>query len=96
MGDSRVNPTVCPRAHVPTHRLHTIHYALGVSLGTVARLDTLVTVVDAGAWAREHSSGETLAERKMEAGPGDERTVVDLLIDQVEVGCGRGRGLPYS
>ena len=40
----------------------------GVSLGTVARLDTLVTVVDAGAWAREHNSGETLAQRKMEAG----------------------------
>ena len=42
-------------------------------------------MVDAGAWAREHSSGETLAQRKMEAGPGDERTVVDLLLDQVEV-----------
>lgn len=56
-----------------------------VSLGTVARLDTLVTVVDAGAWAREHNSGETLSQRKIESGPGDERKVVDLLLDQVEV-----------
>eukprot|EP00936_MAST-01D_sp_MAST-1D-sp1_P000868 g868.t1 len=56
----------------------------GQSLGDVARLDNLVTVVDASAWAREHGSGETLQQRKLEVGPADERRIADLLLDQVE------------
>jgi G3E family GTPase len=56
----------------------------GFSLGTLARLDTLVTVVDASTFLTELARGEALAEREMTAGPGDARSVADLLTDQVE------------
>ena len=56
----------------------------GFSLGTVARLDTLVTVVDASTFLTELARGEALAERDMTAGPGDARSIADLLVDQVE------------
>jgi G3E family GTPase len=57
---------------------------LGQSLSDVARLDTMVTVVDAGAWLRDFNTGDDLAERGLAAGEGDERTISDLLVDQVE------------
>ena len=56
----------------------------GFSLGALARLDTLVTVVDASTFLTELARGEALAEREMTAGPGDARSVADLLVDQVE------------
>ncbi|MGV0804530.1 GTP-binding protein [Mycolicibacterium setense] len=56
----------------------------GFSLGALARLDTLVTVVDASTFLTELAKGEALAEREMTAGPGDARSVADLLVDQVE------------
>ncbi|OBC04511.1 cobalamin biosynthesis protein CobW [Mycobacterium sp. 852013-50091_SCH5140682] len=56
----------------------------GFSLGTAARLDTLVTVVDASTFLTELARGEALADRDMTAGPGDARSVADLLVDQVE------------
>ncbi len=56
----------------------------GFSLGTLARLDTLVTVVDASTFLTELARGEALAEREMTAGPGDARSIADLLTDQVE------------
>jgi len=56
----------------------------GQSLAEVARLDTMVTVVDAGAWLRDFNTGDDLAERGLAAGEGDERTISDLLVDQVE------------
>jgi G3E family GTPase len=56
----------------------------GQSLANVARLDTMVTVVDAGAWLRDFNTGDDLAERGLAAGEGDERTISDLLVDQVE------------
>ncbi|OBB11313.1 cobalamin biosynthesis protein CobW [Mycolicibacterium setense] len=56
----------------------------GFSLGALARLDTLVTVVDASTFLAELAKGEALAEREMTAGPGDARSVADLLVDQVE------------
>jgi hypothetical protein len=37
-------------------------------------------VIDAGEWAREHNSGETLQQRKLEVGPGDERRIADLMV----------------
>ncbi|WP_020659858.1 GTP-binding protein [Amycolatopsis benzoatilytica] len=49
-----------------------------------ARLDTMVTVVDAANFARELARGDTLAERRLDQYDGDERTVSDLLMDQVE------------
>ncbi|OBG81903.1 cobalamin biosynthesis protein CobW [Mycobacterium sp. E802] len=56
----------------------------GFRLGDLARLDTLVTVVDASTFLTEVVRGDALAEREMTAGPGDGRNVADLLVDQVE------------
>jgi G3E family GTPase len=56
----------------------------GFSLGTVAALDTMVTVVDASTFVGELARGERLDERALEAGEGDERSISDLLVDQVE------------
>ncbi|MFJ8815000.1 GTP-binding protein [Amycolatopsis thermoflava] len=49
-----------------------------------ARLDTMVTVVDAVNFTRELDRGDELAARALDQYEGDERTVSDLLIDQVE------------
>ncbi len=56
----------------------------GFSLGSVARLDTMVTVVDASTFLRELARGEELAARDLAANDGDVRTIADLLVDQVE------------
>ncbi|MFJ4439343.1 GTP-binding protein [Streptomyces sp. NPDC088923] len=56
----------------------------GASLGEVARLDTMVTVVDARNFLAELDAGDDLAERGLAAYEDDERTVSDLLVDQVE------------
>ncbi len=56
----------------------------GFSLGQVARLDTMVTVVDASTFLAELARGEALAARQMVAGEGDARSIADLLVDQVE------------
>jgi G3E family GTPase len=56
----------------------------GKSLSKVARLDTMVTVVDARAFIEEYSSADFLHQRGQTAEPEDTRTVVDLLVEQVE------------
>ncbi len=56
----------------------------GFSLSSVARLDTMVTVVDASTFVRELARGEALAARDLAAGDGDLRIIADLLVDQVE------------
>ncbi|UXA17581.1 GTP-binding protein [Mycobacterium sp. SMC-4] len=56
----------------------------GSSLGQLARLDTLVTVVDASTFLTEIARGEALADRQMGAGDDDARSIADLLVDQVE------------
>lgn len=56
----------------------------GFRLGDIARLDTMVTVVDASTFLAEVVKGQALAERDMQAAQGDECTIADLLIDQVE------------
>ncbi|MGW5221215.1 GTP-binding protein [Nocardia sp. NPDC004085] len=56
----------------------------GFRLGDIARLDTMVTVVDASTFLAEVARGQALAERNLEAGDGDARTIADLLVDQVE------------
>ncbi|MGL6234349.1 MAG: GTP-binding protein [Segniliparus sp.] len=56
----------------------------GFSLSQIAKLDTMVTVVDAATFLEEIGKGEALAERDMEAGEGDGRNIADLLVDQVE------------
>ncbi|WP_040696679.1 GTP-binding protein [Nocardia vinacea] len=56
----------------------------GFKLGDIARLDTMVTVVDASTFLAEVARGEALAQRNLQAGEGDARTIADLLVDQVE------------
>ncbi|MFT3901271.1 MAG: GTP-binding protein [Gordonia sp. (in: high G+C Gram-positive bacteria)] len=56
----------------------------GFSLSSVTRLDTMVTVVDSSTFLAELTRGENLADRDLEAAPGDERSISDLLVDQVE------------
>jgi G3E family GTPase len=56
----------------------------GRSLADVARLDTMVTVVDAGSFLREWRAADALAARGVELSAEDDRTVVDLLVEQVE------------
>ncbi|GGQ09895.1 GTP-binding protein [Streptomyces roseolilacinus] len=56
----------------------------GATLGDLARLDTMVTVVDAANFLPELGGGDGLAERGLDQYEEDERTVSDLLMDQVE------------
>ncbi|MBV1938231.1 GTP-binding protein [Streptomyces sp. BV286] len=56
----------------------------GATLGDLARLDTMVTVVDAVNFLPELAAGDELAERGLAPFEDDERTVSDLLVDQVE------------
>jgi G3E family GTPase len=56
----------------------------GVSLSDVATLDTLVTVVDARNFLEDLRIGQDLQGRGQAATEEDQRTVADLLIDQVE------------
>ena len=56
----------------------------GESLADVARLDTMVTVVDAANLLADYSSLDFLADRGETAGEGDTRTLVDLLVEQIE------------
>ena len=56
----------------------------GVSLSDVARLDTMVTVVDAVNLLGDFSSHDFLRDRGETMGEEDERTLVHLLTDQIE------------
>ena len=56
----------------------------GNSLNHVARIDTMVTVVDAANLLADFSSAEFLADRGETAGEGDQRRLVHLLTEQIE------------
>jgi G3E family GTPase len=56
----------------------------GKSLSEVAQLDTMVTVIDADRFLDDFQSLDDLRDRQTALGEEDERTVSDLLIDQVE------------
>lgn len=58
--------------------------AEGFSLADLARLDTMVTVVDAPAFLRNYASTESLRARGQATGEEDARLLVDLLVEQVE------------
>lgn len=57
---------------------------LDIDLTSLAQLDTMVTVVDAGRFWHDFSSGDSLIDRNQTAGEDDYRDIVDLLIDQIE------------
>lgn len=56
----------------------------GVTLADVAKLDTMVTVVDAVNFSKDFEEAKYLQEAGESLGEEDERSVADLLIDQVE------------
>ena len=56
----------------------------GFSLEDISQLDTMVTVVDAANFERDFGSPERLKDRGQEVGDEDERTIVDLLVDQID------------
>ena len=56
----------------------------GNSLSDVSRLDTMVTLVDAANLIKNYSSTDFLKDKGEIAGEGDERTLVDLLVEQIE------------
>ena len=56
----------------------------GVSLSDVALLDTMVTVVDAINFLKDYDEAKYLQETGESLGEEDERSVADLLIDQIE------------
>ena len=56
----------------------------GASLSDVARLDTMVTVVDAVNLLRDFASHDFLSDRGESLGEEDDRTLVNLLTDQIE------------
>ncbi|WP_291988299.1 zinc metallochaperone GTPase ZigA [Luteitalea sp.] len=69
---------------MPVAETFTFEDEEGQSLASLARLDTMVTVVDAGAFLAEWAQTDDLLSRGLAIGDDDERTVVDLLVDQVE------------
>jgi G3E family GTPase len=56
----------------------------GFSLADLTRLDTMVTVVDCASLLKDYGSSDFLRDRGETAGEGDMRTLVDLLVDQIE------------
>ena len=54
------------------------------SLSDVARLDTMVTVVDTVNLLKDYSSHDFIRDRGESLGEADDRTLVDLLVDQIE------------
>ena len=56
----------------------------GKSLSDVAKLDTMVTVVDAVNFLKDYEEAQYLQDAGESLGEEDERSVTDLLVDQVE------------
>ncbi len=69
---------------LPVAETFTFMDEAGKSLSEVARLDTLVTVVDALRFDEDFNSLDELPDRNMGVDDTDDRSIVDLLVDQIE------------
>lgn len=69
---------------LPVAETFTFRDEQGQSLADLARLDTLVTVVDGVNFLRDFHEAESLESRGETLGEDDERAITDLLIEQVE------------
>lgn len=69
---------------LPVAETFTFEDENGTSLNDVARLDTMVSVVDTKHLFEHLADTETLADKDMGASEEDERTLAHLLIDQIE------------
>lgn len=59
-------------------------FADGTTLADVAPIDTMVSLVDASTFLNQLRRGRSLVSESIEATPQDDRTISDLLVDQVE------------
>jgi G3E family GTPase len=69
---------------MPVAETFTFEDETGRSLSDVARLDTMVTVVDAGRFLEDCGGLDEIRDRGQALSDDDDRSVVDLLVDQVE------------
>tara|TARA_Y100001954_G_scaffold190680_1_gene204866 strand:- start:1750 stop:3015 length:1266 start_codon:yes stop_codon:yes gene_type:complete len=69
---------------LPVAETFTFEDENGVSLSKIAKLDTMVTVIDALNFLKDYESAEDLKDRKMELSEEDQRSIAHLLVDQVE------------
>ena len=69
---------------LPVAETFTFEDENGVSLSDVSKLDTMVTVVDAVNFLKDYNEAKYLQEVGESLGEDDERSVADLLVDQVE------------
>ncbi|MDR5904050.1 zinc metallochaperone GTPase ZigA [Franzmannia qiaohouensis] len=69
---------------LPVAETFTFEDEQGQSLSQLARLDTLVTVVDGANFLSQYYDAQSLAEAGESLGEEDERNVADLLVDQIE------------
>ncbi len=69
---------------LPVAETFTFEDEAGKSLSEVARLDTMVTVVDAKNFLADWQSEDDLRARKIALGDDDERSIADLLVEQIE------------
>ncbi|MER0087382.1 GTP-binding protein [Corynebacterium sp. KPL3927] len=59
-------------------------FADGTTLADAAPIDTMVSLVDASTFLNQLRRGRSLVSENIEATPQDDRTISDLLVDQVE------------
>ena len=69
---------------LPVAKTFTFADENGVALSDIADLDTMVTVVDAVNFLKDYDEAKYLQETGESLGEEDERSVADLLVDQVE------------
>jgi len=69
---------------LPVAETFTFEDEEGQSLSQVARLDTMVTVVDGANFMRDYYQAQALQDTDENLGEDDERTVADLLVEQIE------------
>jgi G3E family GTPase len=69
---------------LPVAEIFTFADENGISLSDVADLDSMVTVVDAVNFLKDYDEAKYLQETGESLGEEDERSVADLLVDQVE------------
>ena len=69
---------------LPVAETFTFRDEAGQSLADVARLDTMVTVVDGLSFLQDFQAAESLDSRGETLGESDERSITDLLIEQIE------------
>ncbi|MFU8829512.1 MAG: zinc metallochaperone GTPase ZigA [Phycisphaerales bacterium] len=69
---------------LPVAQTFTFEDEGGDSLSLLARLDTMVTVVDGASFITDFQGHDDLVDREIGLGDEDERSIADLLTDQIE------------